>query len=567
MAWALLQPSIFLELLQRRDCALGEQGLFPDPGTAAATAGHPHLLSWLAARCPAMLRPGHVLRAAARHCDLAGLKTVWEVLQGVPYRGFLATWKLVLDRFALEAAADSVTPDAEAKMQWMLATGGEECELEEDVAEAAASSGDLGRLRWLRERGCPMGDGGVSPVLWGALRHGDLAVVQWLVDEAGCGLGVDQGDAAGEWCRLIDAASGSSNMLQTVAWLREQGMPLAYGGGGSKVLYHLYDQALYAGQLEVVRYVHSLGGPIGQPRAYPPPGRDDRTGRGRGGGAGRGGRGKPKEDGNRKLGEAMETAAWSGSIPLARYLREAGYMATPKAYTAAILRGHLDMVRWLAQEARVSAAGVPLVPLDRPVAAFGLKVPGGSGKLREVVQLLVGAGSKIWEAGKMLQAAMALGDLALVRFLWQLRPEYRLDGMDLAAAVQGGCEVMLEWLDGQLPGGLAAGLDGTWPYIVAGSNGDRGTMELLRRLGVPWGKLDTVEWGLSTGCGVPVLRWMAEQGAPLGSDEAMDEVVARAQMQWGLREEDAKWLRGLAAAAKRARKGGKGGRAGKNKRR
>lgn len=50
---------------------------------------------------------------------------------------------------------------------------------------------------------------------------------------------MDGEDAQDECGRLIGAASSSSSMLRLVAWLREQGMPLAYGGGGSKVLYHL----------------------------------------------------------------------------------------------------------------------------------------------------------------------------------------------------------------------------------------------------------------------------------------------------------------------------------------
>lgn len=174
------------------------------------------------------------------------------------------------------------------------------------------------------------------------------------------------------------------------------------------------------------------------------------------------------------------------------------------------------------------------MPLDRPVAAFGLKVPGGSSK-RLVVQLLVSAGSRSLEAGKMLRAAVSRGDLSLVQFLWERRPEYRLDGMDLAAAGEGGCEAtgMLEWLVEQRPGGRAVGVDGTWPYIAAGSNGGRGTVERLQRLGVRWGQQDSVGWGLSTGCGVPVLRWRAAQGPPLGSDEVKGEKAASAQMQWG----------------------------------
>lgn len=40
----------------------------------------------------------------------------------------------------------------------------------------------LVRLRWLQQRGCPMG----HRLLCAALQHADLHVAQWMVDEGVC---------------------------------------------------------------------------------------------------------------------------------------------------------------------------------------------------------------------------------------------------------------------------------------------------------------------------------------------------------------------------------------------
>ncbi len=235
-----------------------------DVGTAAARAGHAHLLPWLVEhRCP--LDPRRTLVAAAQYCDLAGLQTACNVLRsytgtnnsssgssgtgssdsgsGSGSGGSGSSGSTTsggssgsssndagrfstgdVDEEVLNAAAESLTPDALAKLQWLLdgcragraatshcsstsnstsstSSGGGgvvgndgaaplsachgdgRCALTLRTAAAACRSGDLLRLQWLHARGCPV----VSPmVLAAALEHAPLPVAQWLVDHLRC---------------------------------------------------------------------------------------------------------------------------------------------------------------------------------------------------------------------------------------------------------------------------------------------------------------------------------------------------------------------------------------------
>ncbi len=79
LAWQLLQPHVFPELLQT-----SHYNDFSHPardvGSAAVSSGLAHLLPSLEQRCPGLLDPGRTLEAAARQCDLAGLQAAWGLL-------------------------------------------------------------------------------------------------------------------------------------------------------------------------------------------------------------------------------------------------------------------------------------------------------------------------------------------------------------------------------------------------------------------------------------------------------------------------------------------------------
>ncbi len=497
----LLQPSIFLELWYN-------ELLFTvwdnDPGVAAVEAGHPQLLGTLLHRCPGLLNPEGVISAAAKHCDLAGLQAAWELLRAYPESVRpISGWRTPTPS-SLAPAAQSVTPDAVAKMEWVLNEGA----LGPRVAAAAARTGDLGRLRWLRDRGCSVGG---RQVLECALRHADLAVVQWLVDEAGCKLPPAGGNQ--EWQLLLSVPVSAQDAVAKLQWLGERGaLPLhEVEGDLAEVAY----AAVGDGRVDVLQHLRSLPGLT------------------------------PQQD-REILRGAFSRQRKVDSIPVLEYLRRVGVELTPAAYPKAA--GSLDVVRWLACEGSCRPASHTL---EDVVKVWPRATHTQSRDLREAVQLLVGeAGCTDWGVQqrpkeRVVCSAARRGDLALVQYLLQQLPGYQPGWKVLAAAAEGGGEALLEWLVEQHPGCLA----GPWDrpaYICPALSGQRGTLTALRRLGVPWGGEDVVVQAVRWGCPVLVLRWLVEQGAPVGRAGAMEAAMAESRH---LSVEEGEWLRGLAAAA------------------
>ncbi len=256
VAWAVLQPSILPEELHVQPWSKLHDRRYPDPCQAAVQAGHPQLLAWLIRHCPALMRPEQVLVTAARHCDLAGLQATWRVVEGHVDRHDRPS---VIFDVMMNATAESHTPDAVGKMQWVQSAGRARRDLDIDTAEAAARSGDLSRLQWLRARGCPMRDFWQS-VLATALEHADLAVARWLVDEARCRLpGV-----GGYWENLVSAAAASPDGAAKLQWLVEHGAPLLDPKSG--IFLGVAYQVVEAGRVETLQYLQSLAGPGSDPK-------------------------------------------------------------------------------------------------------------------------------------------------------------------------------------------------------------------------------------------------------------------------------------------------------------
>ncbi len=482
VALALLQPNVFLNVLHQT------RNQYPNPGVAAVEAGHPQLLGWLVRHCPALLgNRRDILRAAARHCNLAGLQAA-----ALSCRNSTADLPLMNQDLLDWVAASPV--DAEAKVEWVLAEGGGSCSLQESTAAAAARSGDLGRLRWLRERGCPMGG---LEVLQSALQHADLAVARWLVGEAGCKLPAPAGEEW-QWARLLEAAAKSPDGVPKLQWLWERGAPPPNDMKcrGTRVR-RLLSSAAGAGRVEVVRHLLPLREALSATQRCSLVSLDH---------------------------DLLHCAAASGSVPMMDFLRQAGCTPGCAAYDAAALaaahRDHLAgcnsiaMFRWLLQEAGVSAVGFNLVTL---LQQWPNDTPTHSRDLLQVVQLLVGqAGCTRWNAEAALQTAAKRGDLALVQYLLQQPPQYQPDWGLLVSAVQGGCLALLEWLVEQYPECLVGTDADVSPYVPAAMNGDLGTLTALRRLGVPWGEGDVVAQAVREGTGVEALQWLEEHGGRTG---------------------------------------------------
>ncbi len=506
VALALLQPSIFRELLQQRDKMWVAGMRVPCPGCAAIKAGHLEVLSWLLRHCPGLVDPQGVLRAAAQYGSLADLQAAWAVLQSASK----------LDARVFDSAARSSTADAVAKIEWVLDTGGASFLAWFDAACAAAESGDLGRLRWLRDRGCRM----INVVtLRHALEFADLAMADWLVDEAGCNLPRPGSDCR-EWFCFLDAAAKGPDGASKLQWLQDRGCPVQ--DMDSQLLVELARAIVRSGHVGTLRHLQSARW-LGSIRL--------------------------QESLRRAL--AMDTP---GSIEMARRLKESGITFAKEDYLLAASNDNVPMLRWLALEAGVSAAGLEEGGLHLVYRGPYSKCAADSRDLLEAAQLMVGAGFDTWDVGHAVAIAAGRGSMALVQYLLQQRPQhvYRADWKAVAAGAAGGCEELLEWLVEQLPGGVDGDERNAKPYIRAALNGDLCTLTALRRLGVPWGAEDVVVQAVRAGCCMPVLWWLVEQGAPVGSAQGMEAELAI----WRISHQTAKydnaeaaWLGGLAGAS------------------
>ncbi len=517
VALALLQPSVFPELLQRTrvtDSSPWDLPIAADPCIAAVKAGHPQLLGWLLRRCPVLVGAGCVLVAAAQHSSLGVLQAAWEALPIQPSGRRDGTDGLpaLTCQGMLDAAAESATPDAVAKMEWLLAAAEGACSLQGSTAVAAARSGDLGRLRWLHDRGCPVD---VHGVLQSALQHADLAVAQWLVDEAECKLpaaGDGRGSGRGD---VLKAAARGTGAVAKLRWLRERGGPLP---DTDMDLLTCLTSAAEKGQVEAVRYLFTLLSPHTVQRMMQP----------------------------HRAAYVEHVVAASGSIPVAEIFRQAGFRFSAAAYGSAAFPASVAIVRWLACE-----AGVPVTvqSVREVVSGWPRTMPAQGRFLLQAVQLLAEAGGcRGWDARDaedVLHAAARRGDVALVQHLAGQLPGPWPRGMLMVAAVECGCEALLEWLVA-LPEGAACQpqSEGRY-YMYAAVSGFRGMLAALRRLGVPWCSEDVVVRAVRKGCCAQALRWLVEHGAPVGSQGDMEKAVDVAVRCNCIDAQTAAWMRGL----------------------
>ncbi len=295
VALELLQPTVFPETFQRKNVKWSALWGGYDPSEDAVKEGHIHLLGWLMRRLPALVEPVTALAAAAQCRNLAELHATRAALQGGP--ACFASQEIHQE--VLDAAAASPTPDAMAKMEWLLTEGGGTCTLQLSTAEAAARSGDLSRLLWLQSRSCPMDS---ESVLVSALASADLAVVKWLVEEAGCSL---PADGSSTWPPLLRAAVGGVQGVAELQWLQARGAPRLQDAN-IEVLQAGISAAMQNQQVETVRFLLATLPSSILACCYP-----------------------------------AEEAAASNSIPLAEIVRQFGFLPSPSPYEFAAVKGSL----------------------------------------------------------------------------------------------------------------------------------------------------------------------------------------------------------------------------------
>ncbi len=116
-------------------------------------------------------------------------------------------------------------------------------------------------------------------------------------------------------------------------------------------------------------------------------------------------------------------------------------------------------------------------------------------------------------------------------------------GEAVGAAVEGGCEALVEWM-------WEHQLDGTPPtvsYFKLALDGDLAMLSTLRRLGAPFGEGDELVRAAQEGVRRPVVEWLAENGAPLGSTDDIPELLNNRQRDRDMRAMG-RWLQELAAS-------------------
>ncbi len=521
--WALVGPGLAPELLPPESgrlvkmitCEVGGR----DPGSAAASAGHMHLLPWLLHhRLP--LHPERTLVAAAPHGDLAALQDTLLLLHSrMDHSGrFMDTHKALVSRVAAGGG-----PHAIPKLEWLLSCGAERPdkldlgEARRLVCQSAFQAAEPAHiLMWARGRGVDLR--GLPPVTY-ALGPCDISVLEWLVDEVGCplpkvygegdeGSNEDEDEDEEVYADAAAQNAAAGGRVDNLRWLQQQGVVLGQLGEPGKLL----SLAVEVGHLGAVRFLHEECGISLLADAK---------------------RGQP-------LGAAME----SGSVELVAWLWANGLPLTPRAVTLACWYGNLPMLRWLLQEAHCSVTGLTVGELASSWAVHGGQEGcSGESHLLQAVQLLLQAGCRMGVGKDALAGAASRGDLATCRYLLEEK-RVRLGPWVPFYAAQSGCEEVLEWLAAAAGGCKKWGRKGKDPYLAAGYRADLATLRCLRRLGAPLRRGLLVE-AAAADCPLSVLQLLVEWGGAPGRVVAGRALVAAREK--GAVPEVVAWLSGLQA--------------------
>ncbi len=589
LAWGVLQPCLFQEMIPDRvGTGYYPYGAYPnidDPGTAAATAGHAGMVAWLVANgCP--LDKQRTLVAAAKHCDLQGLQAVWGLVDQEATRAAGDSVPC--------AAAESCTPDACAKVSWLLQTRGVPLSCD-GILAAAARVGNFDVVRHVVDtwRGLALGR-----VLLAALRRADLAVADWLVDEIGVVL--PRGWADGQ-VRLWEAAAAGGS-VPALRWLLGRGVPLPRAGritlllaarsGGLEAVRFLLDDCglpwtalsidvIQLASVELAAWLLQRGNLVLSPLLYsgaawgtaamvqwllqeahcpfddatahtvlsmwPCPQQDSSS--------------RSSSSSGDRSRSAGSSGAARGLLRALQSLAEAGCRLgrLGEGVMEGLARhGDVELARWVVQQA--GGGRWPEYAMRRIVEHWPEGGAPGSRLCDAVRMVLEGGGSP--GSSRELEQAARRGDLEALRLLHG-QGQLRLSREVWVEAAESGCEAVLEWLAAEgCRVGAGAGQDS---YLAAAQRGDRGSLCALRRLGVPWGHRGVLRAAVDWGVAPQVVRWMVEEGAPW--DGAAVAAAAEAARRQG-HEATAAWLeqQGAARGGRGAGSEGGGSRGGKRRR-
>lgn len=494
VAWGLVKPHLLPGLAPGYFITAFPDGL-PDPGTAAASAGHPHLIRWLHQHgCP--LLPHETLAAVARHCHLAHLQAAWQLLSN--RLADCNRWSFnephERKRESLAAAAAASRLDPLPKLQWLLTIYGQDA-LTEEVAIAAAASSDLSLLQWIhdRRRGLVRN---VS-VLAAALQHADIAVAAWIMTQIN-GQGPDRYMAdsvftnlnpsladsiftVSETAATLCRAAGASGSLAKLRWLQARRVPASAWNAA-------LDAAAAHGHLETVQHL-------------------------------------VQECGLQLRSATFRAAVSSGHVPTAAWLLARGCPVDDQALAAVPLSDGLAMLTWLLDAVHVDMPrrSFPFMTVAQVLEGRGREQHSVAAQRQELAaaRLLVSHGMPTGPGG-VLRAASS-GNMRLVRYLveecgcsLQSVTSYA-NPFDTHGAT-GGCAALIEWVvRRQFPSKRCV----TALWVAAARRGDVGSMLLLRRLGVE-GTDKTLWVAVLARCPLLVLRWLVEHGVPASGQALAD---------------------------------------------
>ncbi|KXZ54109.1 hypothetical protein GPECTOR_5g211 [Gonium pectorale] len=401
------------------------------------------------------------------------------------------------------------------------------CLLTADVFEEAAATGQLDSCQWLLERGCPLADEdigglGVSWLLAAAAGGGHRHVCEWLL-----GLG-----AAWKSCGAGEAAR--SGHVGLAEWLLQRLPQLDVRDGAESEKLRLLEGVAHGCDLATLQRLWRGCGELGA-------GAKEETLAAAAG--------SPTPDWAAKVewleaqgcrpfdGVAWRAAACPDAAERLVWLRARGYPLTPWAIDVAARDLNVPAVRYLlsceqqqtvwhfdsaltraacgkGQLETLQALRADGWPMDAASCAFAAARAGHLHVLAWLAEACGRHGALLCGRGELLEAAAESGSVELLA--WLRARGCGWGGEELTSAAEAGCGAAVEWLVAQ---GCPVEDRGA-PYAQACLNGDLAMARLLRRLGVPWGPAGRVVSDAAGRAPLPLLRWLLEEGCPVGDYEA-----------------------------------------------